>query len=114
MEERFHTCTEDNSLTDTIIDNICAELSNRNWSLKMLADKADLPYESVKKLVSHKIQKPSFISIWQIANALDCSIDRLAGHENPSSAILHQMSEDASEIYRLIEDMNNLSKNILR
>lgn len=114
MNENADTGTGVSNLTETIITNICTELSNRNWSLKMLADKADLPYESVKKLISHKIQKPSFISIWQIAGALDCSVDKLAGRKDHTSAVLHQISEDTSEIYRLLEDVDKLSKNILQ
>lgn len=106
--------TETENLTDTIITNICAELSRRNWSLKMLSDKSDLPYESVKKLLSHKIKKPSFASIWQIANALGCSVDRLAGREDPSSTVLHRISEDTSEIFRLLTDMDKLSRNVLQ
>lgn len=113
MEKKLNTGTDANDLTETIIANICTELSNRNWSLKMLADRADLPYESVKKLISHKIQKPSFISIWQISSALGCSVDKLAGRKDRTSAVLHQISEDTSEIYRLLEDMDKLSKKIL-
>lgn len=106
--------SEDEILTQTIITNICAELSRRNWSLKMLSDKADLPYESVKKLLSHKIHRPSFFSIWQIANALGCSVDRLAGREDPSSTALRQISEDTSEIFRLLTDMELLSRGALQ
>lgn len=109
METKTNSGMESNYLTDTIIANICAELSDRNWSLKMLADKADLPYDSVKKLISHKIRKPSFISIWQIANALDCSVDKLAGREDPSTAVYHQISKDANQLYRILTDLESIS-----
>lgn len=112
MNEKITLAAKNPELTDIIISNICAELSRRNWSLKMLADKADLPYESVKKLISRKIQKPSFISIWQISCALDCSIDKLAGRKDRTNAMLHQISEDTSEIYRLLNEVDLLSKNI--
>lgn len=114
MNEKTNTAAKPPELTDIIISNICTELSRRNWSLKMLADKADLPYESVKKLISHKIQKPSFISIWQISCALDCSVDKLAGRKDRASTMLHQISEDTSEIYRLLTEVDSLSKNILQ
>lgn len=109
MEHKTNPNTETDCLTDIIITNICTELSDRNWSLKMLADKADLPYESVKKLISHKIRKPSFISIWQIANALDCSVDKLAGRKDPSAAVLHQISEDTTQLYRILADLESIS-----
>lgn len=110
MQEKTNTKCDAETLTDTIITNICAQLSQRNWSLKMLADKADLPYESVKKLLSHKILRPSFASIWQIANALDCSVDALAGQDTPAPDILHQISEDTSEMFRILTDMEHLSR----
>lgn len=109
--ETFNNGAE--ALTNTIISNICEELARRNWSLKMLSDKADLPYESVKKLISGKIRKPSFVSIWQIANALGCSVDKLAGRQDPSNAVFHQISEDTSEIFRILTDMEKLSRNML-
>lgn len=109
MKPKTNPGVEPDRLTDVIIANICTELSDRNWSLKMLADKADLPYESVKKLISHKIRKPSFLSIWQIANALDCSVDKLAGREDPSSAVLHRISEDTTQLYRILTDLESIS-----
>ena len=109
MEHKANSSTETDHLTDTIITNICTELSDRNWSLKMLADKADLPYESVKKLISHKIRKPSFISIWQIANALGCPVDKLAGREDPSAAVFHQISEDTTQLYHILADLERIS-----
>lgn len=109
LNETTHNKPDNQELTDTLIDNICAQLSQRDWSLKTLADRADLPYESVKKLVNHKIQRPSFFSIWQIANALGCSMDKLTGREDPSAAALHQISENASEIYHILMDIENRS-----
>lgn len=100
------------NLTETVIANICAQLSKRNWSIKMLADKADLPYESVKKLIGGKIERPSFFSIWQIANALGCSIDSLAGRKDPTSAALHQISEGTTEIFRILAEMDKLSREV--
>lgn len=102
MTEQHDFETENDILTDTLIANICAQLSRHNWSLKMLADHSELPYESVKKLINRKINRPSFYSIWKIAVAFDCSIDRLAGRNDPSAAALQQISVNASEITRLI------------
>lgn len=110
MEHNVKPGTEPDHLTDIIIANICAELSDRNWSLKMLADKADLPYESVKKLISHKIRKPSFLSIWQISNALNCSVDKLAGREDPSAAVFRRILEDTTQLYRILADLESISR----
>lgn len=102
---------EPEKLTEIIIANIYKELAKRNWTLKMLSDKSDLPYESVKKLLNNKIGKPSFMSIWQISNAFGCSLDSLAGRDDPSGDILNRVSESTSEIYRILKDMDKLSQN---
>ena len=53
--EKGNSRLKNEELTEILISQICRQLSRRNWSLKMLADKADLPYETVKKLISRKI-----------------------------------------------------------
>ena len=55
--EKGNSRLKNEELTEILISQICRQLSRRNWSLKMLADKADLPYETVKKLISRKIGK---------------------------------------------------------
>lgn len=112
MDEMAHNRLSNQELTDTLIDNICSQLSQRNWSLRTLADRADLPYETVKKLINRKIQRPSFFSIWQIANALGCSLDKLAGREYLSAAALHQISENASEIFQILTEMEGQNDSI--
>lgn len=109
LHKKIHSRLENEYLTEAIINHICEQLSQRNWSLKMLADRADLPYESVKKLVNGKISRPSFISIWQIANALGCSVDKLAGRSTPADTALAQITESATEIYRILSTLNGIS-----
>lgn len=70
--EQKHTIEENgyySQVTDQLIENIGYQMIRRNWSMKTLADKADLPYETVKHLMAGKIGRPSFISILKIANA---------------------------------------------
>ena len=112
MSEAIHSKLENEILTGKVIDNICRELARRGWSLKTLADRADLPYETVKKLLNGKITRPSFICIWQIANAFGCSTDSLAGRSDPSRAALEQISENASELLRIISNISALSEHI--
>ena len=96
-------------LTNTLIENICSRLAQYNWSLKMLADQSDLPYESVKKLINRKIQKPSFYSVWQIANALGCTVDQLAGGTQAEKNIERQAA-NTREIFRILADLQTLLK----
>ena len=76
--EQKHTIEENgyySQVTDQLIENIGYQMIRRNWSMKTLADKADLPYETVKHLMAGKIGRPSFISILKIANALGIFLD---------------------------------------
>ena len=117
MDEKVNgnLITEDKELIDTLITNIYVRLTESNWSLKMLSDKADLPYESIKKLVNRKIQKPSFQSIWQISQALGCSLDELAGSggkgQRPigrSRAESKQLAEKTRAIQALMRELEEL------
>lgn len=92
-------------LTSRIIDNICVRLTQRNWSFKMLSDKADIPYETVKKLLNGKIQKPSFYCIWQIAQALNCSVDELAGNDRTPDPLAQHLSDNSQELSRILTDL---------
>ncbi|MBQ7839625.1 MAG: helix-turn-helix transcriptional regulator [Lachnospiraceae bacterium] len=112
MSDNLHSRLENQILTDILVKNICSQLAAHNWSLKDLADRADLPYESVKKLINKKIQRPSFISIWQIANAFGCSVDCLAGRQNPPNAMLQQIAENAAEICRMANDLDRASRGL--
>lgn len=79
-------------LTAVLLQNIFRELAKRDWSMRMLAERSGLPYETVKKLLGGKIVRPSFVSVWQIAVALDCSLDDLSGRRDPAvqSQIVHK------------------------
>lgn len=95
-------------LTDRIVENICGHLAHRNWSLKMLSDISDIPYETIKKLASKKIRKPSFYCIWRIALALNCTVDELAGNERPTSPLTQHLSDNSVEISRILTDLETI------
>ena len=97
-------------LTDKLVENIGARLTELNWSLKTLSDTADIPYETVKKLVNGKIHKPSFYCIWQIARALNCSVDDLVGDGKPSDPYSMHLSDNSEEISRILTDLEAILK----
>lgn len=92
-------------ITELLIGNIGYQLIRRNWSMRTLADKADLPYETVKRLMAGKIGRPSFISILQIANALECSLDDLAGRNNPALEALRKLADHADGMYQIFAEV---------
>ena len=97
--------TPKQELTDRIVENIWTRLTRRNWSLKLLSDTADIPYETVKKLLNGKIQKPSFYCIWQIAQALDCTVDELVGCEKQPDPLSQHLSDNSEAISRILTDL---------
>lgn len=44
-----------------MVENINRLLYQKNWSIRQLADEAELPYESVKKLVGGKVNNPTYL-----------------------------------------------------
>ena len=71
-------------LGEILMARIAAQLSRHNWSLKMLSDNSGVPYETIKKIASGKIQNPSLRTMRSIADAFGCSIDYLAGADAAS------------------------------
>ena len=59
-----------------MVENINRLLYQKNWSIRQLADEAELPYESVKKLVGGKVNNPTIYTISKVCDALNCSIDK--------------------------------------
>ena len=67
------------TLAETLSERISHQLFTHNWSLKMLSDKSEVPYETLKKISNAKIENPSLRSIARIACAFGCSLDYLVG-----------------------------------
>ena len=93
----------DPTLADTWVEDCSIVMS-----MKTLADKADLPYETVKHLMAGKIGRPSFISILKIANALECSLDDLAGRNNPALEALRRLADHADGMYQIFAEVEHL------
>ena len=55
-----------------MVENINRLLYQKNWSIRQLADEAELPYESVKKLVGGKVNNPTIYTISKVCDALNC------------------------------------------
>lgn len=102
------TLLENESLTTQLVDGICHQLNSHNWSLKILSDKSDIPYETIKKLVNHKIKNPSFYSIYCIASAFGCSIEQLTGDNDPMATKVRKISDRTDRLLRILADMESI------
>ena len=58
-----------------ITNRIYYLLEQNQWSVKTLSDKSNIPYETLKKLLSHKIENTSFHNIMKIALAFNCNLN---------------------------------------
>ncbi len=72
-------------IKEIFLNNINYFLSKKNWTIKNLSDYSNLPYESIKKLVNGKVDNPTIYTVYNVANALGCSIDFLLGKSNISN-----------------------------
>ena len=60
-----------------ITNRIYYLLESKNWSVKTLSDQSNIPYETLKKLLSRKTENTSFHNIMKIALAFKCNLDYL-------------------------------------
>lgn len=85
-----------------IINNIYRKLYFFNWSLRQLSEEAGLPYETIKKLTSGKINNPSIYNLIKISEAFQCSVDELisdtASVQNNSPSLSNRCFSFLSEL----------------
>ena len=60
-----------------ITNRIYCLLESNQWSVKTLSDHSNIPYETLKKLLSRKTENTSFHNIMKIALAFKCNLDYL-------------------------------------
>jgi SOS-response transcriptional repressor LexA len=94
---------------------------DNNWSIRRLSDESQLPYESVKKLLSGKIANPSIYSLYKIGKALNCGIDYLLDSEMhgilncydlPERAVILLKEMAAFEHYLHKQNQHNVTRSI--
>lgn len=80
----------------TVINRIYYLMNVHGWSVKTLSDEADIPYETLKKLLNRKIENTSIHNIIKIATAFQCNIDFLLGSDKmtPSEEPLSKYSQN--------------------
>lgn len=100
---------------NNIITVINRMMYEKGWTIRQLSEYSDLPYESVKKLLSSKITNPSIYTLIKISNALGCSLDFLVNstfHPNidaialttRTQTLLDELSEYRTYLSRYIDD----------
>lgn len=80
-------------------------LNEHGWTLRHLAAQSDIPYGTLKKLASAKIENPSLTTLLKLAETFHCSIDSLIGRESPMLEKLSTLPQRALTIIEALTDL---------
>lgn len=69
-------------MKNIIKERLVSVLHNRDWSVSDLADKCDIPLDTLKNVYYGRSDNPKLETLIAIADALDVSIDFLVGRTN--------------------------------
>lgn len=64
------------------IGTINSLMDRNGWSIKDLSEKSGIPYDSIKKLMSGKINNPTCYTLFKISQSLGCSLDYLIDRDS--------------------------------
>lgn len=104
----MHFGISNHKIITSLVKNITAELDARDWSLMRLSEEANVPYDTIKKLLSGKIQNPHLCNIAKIAFALNTDINTLSGLTSHSVQII-ETGHTSNMIKFLMEFENSLT-----
>ena len=100
-------------LTRNLIDKIYVHLEQKGWNLTRLSIESGVPYDTIKKYLSYKIDNPHFYNILKICYALDMNLGELMDQIPPSreSATILSGSE-YSHTKHIIEYITQLEESL--
>ena len=64
------------------IGTINSLMERNGWGIKDLSEKSGIPYDSIKKLMSGKINNPTCYTLFKISQSLGCSLDYLIDRDS--------------------------------
>ncbi len=95
--------------TKKIIDNIYIRMEEKNWTLTRLSIESGVPYDSIKKYLSYKVENPQYYNLIRICYALDMNL----GDILPSSSSTNELSPiTSSHSLHLVEYVKQLEHSI--
>lgn len=80
-------------------------LMQHGCSLRNLADEADIPYDTLKKLANAKIDNPSLTNLMKLSKTFHCSIDYLVGRESHFLEKFSRLPRRASTLIEALVDL---------
>lgn len=94
---------------NNIVDTLNRMMYSKEWTIKQLSEKAELPYESVKKLIGGKINNPTIYTLIKLSKALDCGLDFLL--EPKETSDLHP-SKLSKRTFTLLVELANFEMHL--
>lgn len=90
--------------------NIKSELKKKKLTLNSLSEKADLSEDTLRSLIYGKSQDVKLSTMLKIADALDCSIDYLIGHNNwfYDESLLKKLQELSPRSIQTVQNLISL------
>jgi transcriptional regulator with XRE-family HTH domain len=67
---------------EKLLNNINKLVYKNGWTIHQFSEKSNIPYETVKKLLSGKINNPGIYTLIKISQSFGCGIDYLIGMDS--------------------------------
>lgn len=96
-------------ITSMTVASICRETQKRGWSLMHLSEESGVPYDTVKKLVTYRIENPHLYNILRIAYALDMDLNTLLEHPKNSQ---DSLSSFETHSQRMVSYLTKLEESL--
>lgn len=93
-------------MKNTIKERLFEVLTNRDWSVTELAEKTNLPLDTIKSIYYGRTNNPKLETLVAIANALNVSIDFLIGRTN--------YAQDEIELLKNYRQMSSRGKEFVK
>lgn len=97
-------------ILESIINRIHLAVQNKNWSLVTLAEESGVPYDTVKKFMTHKIAHPQMQNILRIAYALEIDLNTLLPASPIATSARSKFAHDTKTSLYLSEIEKSLLK----
>jgi len=98
-------------VTNELINTILLHMKKKNWNLTHLSIESGVPYDSLKKYLSRKIDNPHFYNVIKICCALDMNLGELI-NLNMIPTFADTSYSSYSHTKHLLEYIINLEKSI--
>lgn len=100
-------------ITKELIDTIYVRMEHKGWNLTRLSIESGVPYDSLKKYLSYKIDNPHYYNVVKICYALDMELGDFLSAQNKKNISSNQLPYSPfSHTRHLVEYVTRLEESI--